>query len=300
MPGGCAAEPGRALAEAGFPGDADAMLMATPARPVPDFVRARGGVRVSVAPTARGSAPIAIAETAGYRVRFPKSDGLCEGVLINTAGGMAGGDAMALDIDVAAGADAAFTTQSAEKIYRSEGPETEIAVKLAVAGGGRLEWLPQEQILFDGARFRRRLEVEMAGDAALTLCESVVFGRLAMGETLGSGAFHDRWRVRRGGRLVFAEDVRLDGAVERTLARAAAGSGARAIATVLHVAPDAPARRDGLRAALEGAACECGLSAWNGMLVARFLAEDPHALRTGLAKMLSRLRGRPVPRSWQA
>lgn len=300
MPGGWAAEPGRALAAAGFPGDADAMLMATPVRPVPDFVRARGGVRVSIVPTARGSAPVAIAEAGGYRVRFPKSDGGCEGVLINTAGGMAGGDAMALDIDVAAGADAAFTTQSAEKIYRSEGPETEIAVKLGVAAGARLEWLPQEQILFDGARFRRILQVEMAEDAALTLCESVVFGRLAMGETLRSGRFHDRWRVRRGGCLIFAEDVRLDGAVERTLARAASGCGARALATVLHVAPDAVARRDELRAPLDGAACEAGVSAWNGMLVARFLAHDPRALRASLCGFLEILRGRPMPRSWQS
>jgi urease accessory protein len=192
-----------------------------------------------------------------------------------------------------------LTTQAAEKVYRSDGPDAEVAVRLALAPGSRLDWLPQEQILFDGARLRRTLAVDMAGDALLTLVESVVFGRVARGETLEEGAFRDRWRVRRDGQLVFAEDVRLDGAIRDTLARRAIGAGARAFATVLHVAPDAEARREDARAALDGAACECGASAWNGMLVARFLSPDPQRLRADLVRFLERFRGASMPRSWQ-
>jgi urease accessory protein len=277
------------------------MLMKTPvpAQALPAFVRAAGGVRVEIGRTGRGSAALAVAESGGYRVRFPNAAGACEGVLINTGGGMAGGDRMATDVSLLEGAAAVLTAQAAEKVYRSDGPDTEIAISLSLAPGSRLDWLPQEQILFDGARLRRRLDLDVAGDASLTLVESVVFGRLASGEVLNGGAFRDRWRVRRDGRLVFAEDVQLDGAIQDTLARKAVGGGARALATVLHIAPGAEARREEARAALDGARSECGASAWNGMLVARFLSPDPQALRADLVRFLERFRGRPMPRSWQ-
>ncbi|MFL5322616.1 MAG: urease accessory protein UreD, partial [Microvirga sp.] len=159
--------------------------MKTPAisvKALPAFVRAVGCVRVAIGRTARGSAPLTVAESGGYRIRFPRAAGSCEGVLINTGGGMAGGDRMSIAVGIAEGARAVLTTQAAEKLYRSDGPETEIAVDIALEPGSRLDWLPQEQILFDGARLRRRLDVEFAASAALTLVESVVFGRVAMGE----------------------------------------------------------------------------------------------------------------------
>jgi urease accessory protein len=220
-------------------------------------------------------------------------------VLINTGGGMTGGDRMSLDVAVRAGADAVVTTQAAEKIYRSDGPDTEIAASLDLQPGSRLAWLPQEQILFDGARLRRTLAVAMPGDAALTLVESVVFGRQAMGESVHAGAFRDRWRIRRDGRLVFAEDVHLDGAVTATLSRRAVANGARALATFLHIAPDAERQLEAAREALAGAASECGATAFDGMLLARFLGTDPQALRVDLARFIEAFRGAPMPRSWQ-
>jgi urease accessory protein len=280
--------------------EARPMLMVPPRTSIPTYVRARGGVRLVVGSAQRGSSPLEVAESGGYRVRFPKVGGLCEGVLINTGGGMAGGDRMAVEARLLAQAQATLTTQAAEKIYGSEGVETEIAVRLMLAPGSRLDWLPQEQILFDDARLRRTLQADVAEDAALTLVESVIFGRLAMGEAFRTGAFRDRWRLRRGGRLIFAEDVPLDGLVDETLARQAIGAGARALATLLHVAACAEARRDEARAALEGARSECGVSAWNGMLVARFLSPDPQALRADLVRFLERFRGAPMPRSWQS
>jgi urease accessory protein len=276
------------------------MLMVAPpsltASNVPAFLRARGGVRVVVAASGEKSAPLAIRESAGYRIRFVRTG---EGVLINTGGGMAGGDSMRVDVSVLARATAVVTTQAAEKIYRSDGPETEVAVSLALGPQARLDWLPQEQLLFDGARFRRSLDVAMARDASLTLVESVVFGRLAMGETVETGMFRDRWRVRRDGRLVFAEDVRIEGDIRSIMARKAIADGARAAATVLHLAPDAERRCDEARALLADSTCECAVGALDGMLVARFLSPDPHALRTDLSVFLERFRGEPVPRSWQ-
>ncbi len=275
------------------------MLMVTPPAgpsPMPVFVRAEGGVRVAFGATPRGTAPLTIAESGGYRVRFPRTG---EGVLINTGGGMTGGDRMSLDVAVGPGADAVVTTQAAEKIYRSDGPDTEIAASLDLQPGSRLAWLPQEQILFDGARLRRTLDVVMSADAALTLVESVVFGRQAMGENVHAGAFRDRWRIRRDGRLVFAEDVHLDGAVTATLSHRAVANGARALATFLHIAPDAERQLEAAREALAGAASECGATAFDGMLLARFLGADPQALRADIARFIEAFRGAPMPRSWQ-
>jgi urease accessory protein len=269
---------------------------------VPGYVRAEGGVSVDFAVTPRGTAAVRVAESGGYRVRFPKGShigGTCEAVLINTGGGMAGGDRMTVAMRLAAGAEAVVTTQSAEKIYRSQRASTEISVRLDLAGASRLAWLPQETILFSESRMRREVNVVLAGDSSLIFAESVIFGRVAMGEAMGRGGFRDRWRVRRDGALTFAEDVRLDGDVDGLLRRKAVGDGACAIGTVLVVAPDAETRSDAARAALADAVSECGASAWNGMLIARFLSLSAQALRIDLARFLERLSGKPMPRSWQ-
>jgi urease accessory protein len=209
------------------------------------------------------------------------------------------GDIMSVDVTLEAGAEAVLTTQSAEKVYRSEGGEVVAELDLRLASESRLAWLPQEQILFDGARFRRMLGVDMAENAELTIVESTIFGRVAAGEILRHGSFRDRWRIRRGGRLVFAEDIRLEGEIHAVLARAAVARGGRAIATVLHVAPGTEALCEGARHALDGTLAECGVSVFDGMLVARFLSVEPQMLRRDLVRFLEWLRATPMPRSWQ-
>lgn len=219
--------------------------------------------------------------------------------MINTGGGMTGGDRLSVDITLEAGAEAIATTQSAEKVYRSTGAATQVDVRLALAGGSRFAWLPQESILFDRARLSRRFAVEMAGDARLTLAESITFGRGAMGEEVRNAALADTWRVRRDGELLFAENIRLDGDLAALLDRPAIGGAARDVATMLHVAPDAEARIDEARDALEGAESDCGASAWSGMMVVRFAAPSPAVVRRDLARFLQAFRSGPLPRVWQ-
>jgi urease accessory protein len=265
---------------------------------VPDFMRACGGVRVRFAASAGRTQAIERAESGGYRVRFPRIAETCEAVLINTGGGMAGGDQMRAEISLDAGAAAIVTTQAAEKIYRSQGALTGIGIDLKLAEASRLEWLPQEMILFCGSRWRRTLAADIAADASLTIAESIVFGRIAMNEILERGFCHDRWRIRRDGKLLFAEDMRLDGNPAGLLAAKASGNGARALATILHAAPDAEQRIDQARDLLANAACECGASAWNGMLLVRLLSRDPQALRADVVRFLEGFRRAPMPRSW--
>jgi urease accessory protein len=265
---------------------------------VPDYVRASGGIHVRLAASAGRTQAIERGESGGYRVRFPRVTGVCEAVLINTGGGMAGGDHMTAKISFDSATAAVFTTQAAEKIYRSQGALTEISIELKLAADSRLDWLAQETILFCGSRWQRKLSAEIAADASLTIAETIVFGRVAMNEIVERGFCHDCWRIRRGARLVFAEDMRLDGNPACLLAAKASGNGARALATILHVAPDAEQRLDEARDLLGPASSECGASAWNGMLVVRLLSRDPQQLRADLVRFLEGFRQAAMPRSW--
>ena len=231
---------------------------------------------------------------------FPNVKRGCEAVIINTGGGMAGGDRYDLAFEANAGAEVTLTTQAAEKVYRAQAQAAEVAVSLSLGEAAQLEWLPQETILFHASALSRRLEVDMAASASMTMVESIVFGRLAMGEHSIRANLHDRWRVRRGGALVFAEELALAGAAGEVLDRPALGGGARAVATLLHVAPDAEVQLDRVRAALAEQDCEAGASAWNNMLLVRALSPSPERVRAVIVRTLQALRGRDAPRVWQS
>jgi urease accessory protein len=258
--------------------------------------RAAGRIALTVAVGRDTTQRQRVYEDGPLRVRFPNTDGRAlEAIVVNTAGGIAGGDRHGFDIQVGAQADLVVSTAAAEKVYRTHGPQAEIEVKLAVEAGGRLAWLPQQTILFDRASLSRRVEVDLADGAALLMAEAVVFGRSAMGEVVEQGAFQDRWRVRRGGRLVFAESVRLDGRIAERLAAPAVARGGAAIATVLAV-PGDDARVERVRA-LADFCGEVGISTWNGLAVARLCAKDGAGLQRDLVAVLGALGG-TLPRLW--
>lgn len=269
-----------------------------PRPPSPARQRSRGRVALAVARMGGASRVAGLSESGPSRFRFPRGPGL-EAVLVNTAGGVACGDDFAVAVALDEGAALTVTTTAAEKIYRSDGPSALLAVDLTLAPGSDLAWLPQETILFDGAQLERRLSVDLAPDSRLLLFEALVLGRTARGERLRTGRLADTWRLRRGGRLVLAEALRLDGAVADLLDRPAIAAGAGALATLVVAAPDAEARLDAAREILAEAPCEAGLSAWNGILVARFLAPDAARLRAAAVPLIEGLRGAPMPRVWQ-
>jgi len=172
-----------------------------------------------------------------------------------------------------------------------------VRTRLTLAAGAALEWLPQETILFDRSALDRRLEIDMAADARFLGVETLVFGRTAMGESVRQAHLRDLIRIRRAGTLLLHDAIRMDGAVETLLQRAAIGQGARALATLVYVAPDAEAALEPVRQALGSA--EAGASAWNGMLVARILGPDGAGVRRCVVAVLAALRpSRPLPRVW--
>jgi urease accessory protein len=237
-------------------------------------------------------------ESGSLRVRFPspEADGL-SAVFVNTAGGIAGGDRFDIEIATGEGSRLAVTTAAAEKIYRAQGPAAHLDIALKLAAGSHLAWLPQETILFDGARLLRRIDIDLADSASLLMCEIVVFGRAAMGERMRHGEFVDRWRMRRGGKLVFAETVRLDGDIGEKLARSSIAKGGVAIGTAL-IVPGDEALVERLRELSESFGGEVGISSWNGFAMARFCAQDAARLRADMMAVLGRASGAALPRLW--
>lgn len=269
---------------------------------LPAYVRAAGGVRLRFGLSGGRTHRRDVAESGGYRARFPTThDETCEAVLINTGGGMAGGDAMRIAVDLDAGGHAVVTSQAAEKIYRSQGDDTRIETTLSVAEGATLHWLPQESILFSGARLNRSLTIDLARSASLVACESVFFGRAAMGESLLRGSLRDRWRIRRDGGLIFADDVRLEGAIAGLLARPAVGAGARAAGMLIAAGPDIAGGLAALREILASPAfadVEAGAGVVSDLLVVRLLSGQAQALRRALVTLVGQITGRAPPRTW--
>lgn len=276
----------------------NAMLQTTNADDVFAANRATGIVTFNTiahgSTTRRGK----VLESGSLRVRFPSPDtrGL-SAVFINTAGGIAGGDRFSVTVDAGANSAVTLTTAAAEKIYRSHGSDATIDVTLKADDGAHLAWLPQETILFDQARLARRIDIDLAETASLLLAEIVVFGRTAMNETVSNGSFTDRWRLRRGGKLVFAETVRLDGDIGAKLAQPAIAKGASAIATIL-IAPGHEEIVDRIREASDMFGSEVGVSHWNGIVVARFCATNAARLRTDVMTVLATIDAKALPRIW--
>lgn len=233
------------------------------------------------------------------KIRLPRdarAEGL-EAVLINSSGGLTGGDHMDWLATVGDGARLTLSTQACEKIYRARDGEAQQRVALILGAGARLDWVPQETILFDGGALSRRLEADLAEGARLLAVEAVVLGRTAMDETVRLGALRDRWRIRREGRLVFADDLRLEGAIDDLAARPSVLGGGRAFASLLLLDDDAARFLAPLRAALGELG---GASAFDGKLFARIVAPDGFALRQALLPALEILRGgEPLPRVWR-
>ena len=235
------------------------------------------------------------------RLPRPQEATLCEAVTLNISGGVAGGDQLDTVVTLAPNAQVVLASQAAERIYRVLGPAARIRTSLTVQDGARLDYLPQETILFDRFALDRALEIDLHGDAEFVGVETLLFGRQAMGETVQSGALRDHIRLRRDGRLVFQDMTRLEGGIAAQLQRRAVADGASAVAGLIIAGPKAEQKLDALRAVLYAAqGIVAGASAFDNMIFARLLAPDGASLRQCLISALEACRGsRKLPRVWQ-
>lgn len=254
--------------------------------------RTRGIGRLSAKRAAGQSRIDRLFQEGSARIRLPKvaPGAPLEAVIINTAGGLTGGDHMDWQFEAGEGARMSLTTQACEKTYKANGvTEARVTVGLKLQSASSIAWLPQETILFDRARLQRSINVDMAEDARLLMVEPVVFGRLAMNEAVIHGRFQDRWRIRVGGHLLHAEETRIGPDIDADLNRAAIAAGGLAVATVVMIAPEAENRLDALRQIIGpsgGASFVSPRGAKTGKLLARLVAKDSYELRQRLGPLI--------------
>lgn len=260
-----------------------------------DLPRAHGRIRAGFA-LSRGATRLARLHQAGCaKAMLPPAPG-CEMVLLNTSGGLTGGDRIEVSVTQDAGTRLTVTSQTAERAYRSTSGRARVSARFTLAAGAHLDLLPQETILFERAALAREQEIALTGNATCLWAETLILGRAAMGEVVRRLDLSDRRRITRDGRPIFIENLQLDDALLRGRDRPATLAGCRALSTLVLVAPDAADRLAPARAALGDAGAA---SAFDGKLVARLMAGDGFALRQTLMRLIGALRPGPLPRVWQ-
>ncbi len=260
--------------------------------------RAKGAIRLSAKQSGDRSVLDGFRQSGSFKCLFPRSsDSGLDAVLLNTAGGVTGGDAFRFTGHAASGTTLTLTTQACERAYKAQpGPYGQITNRLSVDAGARLNWLPQETILFNGSALDRRLWIDLDPDATALIVEPLVFGRAAMGETLTDIRLRDRIEIRRGCAPAFLDATRYSGDLHAHLAKPHIADGAGAMALVLFVSPTAEGQLSPVRQMLPDSA---GASLLQGdLLVIRMLAENSFTLRRALMPVLRRLNDDRLPRCW--
>jgi urease accessory protein len=267
---------------------------------MPRLQRVDGAARISVRSAPDGHSRIAdLYQRAPARMLFPElpANEPPMAVLVNTSGGLTGGDRISVAVRADADASITITGQAAEKIYLCEDTDCVVRARIDVAAGASVEWLTQETILFDGARLDRLVEADVAPTGRLLAIESIILGRGAMGEVFSHGRLRDAWRISREGRPLWIDAL----ALEHVAAERAAPFGlgdATSAATVLLVARDADRSREGVRSLVAESGVRGGASAFDGLLIVRLLDPDPARLRAIVMTLGAKLRGTAMPRVW--
>jgi len=237
---------------------------------------------------------------------FPRTTGAAveEAVLINTAGGIAGGDRLQFDVTARPNASIAVTSQAAEKIYRALDEPARIATLLKVCEAAKLAWLPQETIVFNRGRLSRETEIDVSPGAELLALEWLVLGRAALGEEVVGGHISDSWRVKKDGRLIWADNFRATDETFPHLHRTALLSNCKAVATLIYFGPHLDARLEFLRDIVASLECQCAATSVGGLIIVRFAAKVSSDLRRALQSMLQQFSGElgsgpfRVPKMW--
>lgn len=235
---------------------------------------------------------------------YPEGDAVCHSIIVHPPGGIVAGDRLRIDVAVENDAHALITTPGATKWYRSEGALAQQSIALNVASGGCLEWLPQEAIVFDCARARQTICVELANGARYLGWDILVLGRSASQEKFNQGCYEQAWHVTRNGVPLWLERGRIEGGSR--LMDSPVGLAGYSVTATLVAAGDAPgaALVAALRAVPVGANAHAAITALPEVLSVRYLGHRVEDAKNFLQSIWRELRphyfGRPVqtPRIW--
>jgi urease accessory protein len=271
-----------------------------------DLQRADGSGRMVLSGCANGTRIVDVFQRSPVRIMFPRSgdSAVEEAVLINTAGGIAGGDRLEFSVTVLANACVAVTSQAAEKVYGALSEPARVSTKLKACEAAKLAWLPQETIIFNSARLSRETEIELSSGAELLALEWLVLGRAAHGEEMIHGQIIDSWRVKKDSRLIWADSFRVTDEMFQHLHRKALLSNYKAVGTLIYFGPYLDIQLEFLRDILPSLGCHCAATSVGGLIIVRFATEVSsdlrHALRSFLQQFNRELGPGPfrVPKMW--
>jgi len=238
---------------------------------------------------------------------YPEGDAVCQAILLHPPSGIAGGDHLTIAAEIGTGGHAQLTTPGAGKWYRSGGAEASQEIEFSLQEGATLEWLPQESIVFDGARARMTTRVSLAADSRYIGWDILCLGRAAAGERFENGRFDLFCRVDRAGQPIWLERGGFAGN-DAMLHSPAGWAGSTVCGSLLCSFPELPQQATGLLETCRSIAPNDGashaLSALPGILVARYLGDSSEAARRWFAEIWKILRpaccNRPAvtPRIW--
>ena len=276
------------------------MTVHIPIESIPTLQRARGLLNISTQKAYQTNTRLKnLRQEGSYRASFPRhSKGNIETVIINTAGGVTSGDKFTTTITAHESSQISITTQAAERIYHARDTLVgEIQTSLCLQKNAQLYWLPQETILFDGARLKRRLDVDLHSSAKFLMVEPLVFGREASGEKLLSGMLDDRVSISSNGQPIYIDRIKLKDNITDQLMRPALAYNSHAVVSIVLVKPNAKLLLEPVRALLPQKA---GASLLNdNILVVRMLAQDSYEMRTATFPILTLLTHNTVPKNWR-
>lgn len=256
--------------------------------------RATGQIRFTTSQNRLGC----LYQSGSAKLLLPKSYGnMREAVIINTAGGLTGGDEFRHSFTTKK-SELVITSQAAERIYESSSGSVKVDIYLNAREASVLHWLPQETIFFNKSRLNRKIQLEMSADSECLMCEPIVFGRVAMGETITECNISDNWRIYRGGRLVHAESMRVQGDVKKILNAPSGGRGARMMATILYLGARAEQLGEVIREAARRCSSSYAVSCWDEKLVVRLLTDHVATGRSDMIALLNQVRQQRMPRMW--
>ena len=222
-----------------------------------------------------------------------------EVVFMNTSGGLTGDDRLSFAMLLDDTTQLCATTQTAERAYASLGPPAHVQVDANLGAGARLDWLPQETILFEDAHLHRKTQIDLAEGASVLLLESLVLGRFAMKERPKAARLTDQRMVRRNGRPFWAETLRIGPDVLEHSDQPALLGGARALAVIAYIDQGAEDVANIIRSLPAPDGAQVAVSGWNGRCLIRISASDAWPMRQMIIRVVTTLRAAPMPRVWQ-
>jgi urease accessory protein len=235
---------------------------------------------------------------------YPEGDAVCHTIVVHPPGGIAGGDDIQLNARLDINAHALLTTPGAGKWYRSVGASARQSIHFDVSAGACLEWLPQENIIFNGARAQLRTAVRLTGDGSFIGWEICCLGRTGSGETFSSGSFRGRTLIERDSRPLWLENGRLEGG-GAALQSSVVLAGQSVVGTLMAASDKLDSNVLSACRALQPLTGDGAVTLLPGLFVGRYLGASSEAAKNYFIELWHKLRpvvaGRDAidPRIWR-